>query len=265
MADRPAVDVEPIHRNARADRGSRPPATRTPRSVPTGRCRRPSGPCVLSSLGTANTGPMPISSGSQPGDGVAAEDEQRLHAERLARSRASSRPSPTRRRTAATSCRPSRCPGRSSCRTPAAASPAPRSSCRRGCTRRARRGASSSPTFWPVFLSRTARVTWIGASSPAKNAVLLARAVRCWLLERELVLRLAADRCSAWRPLRPCRPSPCRRRQVLDEPWVRRAVALHHRDRLDAAADRGLHAFVAGPCAPPGRSPAGPSCSSGSR
>jgi hypothetical protein len=41
--------------------------------------------------------------------------------------------------------------------------------------------ASSSPTGLPVFLSRIARRTWIGAISSLKKPSFWPRAVRCWL------------------------------------------------------------------------------------
>ena len=86
--DGAAVDVEPVVRNAERIARSRSPAPRTPRSFPTGRCRRPSCPCARAACGTANTGPMPISSGSQPATANAAEDAERLRA-RAARPRVS--------------------------------------------------------------------------------------------------------------------------------------------------------------------------------
>ena len=155
-----------------------------------------------------NTGPMPISSGSQPATRVAAEDEQRLDArapsrDRIDMTRVADAPSGQLRRVAG---RHAPLPARR-CRTRAAASPVPRASCR------ARLHSSRSDAHG--LLSRSsrrsscrtrARVTSIGAISPSKKPSRCARAVRCWLDERVLVLSVTADAVRAWRQPRPSRP-----------------------------------------------------------
>ena len=141
-----------------------------------------------------------------------------------------------------------------------------RASCRGGCTRRDRRVASSSPIFSPVFLSRTARVTCIGASSPSKNPSCCARAVRCWLTSAYSSCASPADAVALGDDFGRLAHRHVERRDGAPATHgIRRVVALHHRDRLDAAADRRPRRLRASPCAPPARSPAGRSCRSGSR
>ena len=76
--DRAAVDVVLLRIDAERCRGSRGTGRRRLRSAPTGRCRRPSGRDASSRRGTANTGPMPISSGSQPATAQPMKRAQRL-------------------------------------------------------------------------------------------------------------------------------------------------------------------------------------------
>ena len=65
---------------------------------------RPSGRGASSSLGTANTGPMPISSGSQPATAKPRKTPLRLDAERLGPLARHQQRRPMRRRRVATSC-----------------------------------------------------------------------------------------------------------------------------------------------------------------
>ena len=64
--DRAAVDVELVVRDAEPVAAIDAPGRRTPRSIPTRSMSSILRPCCSNSLGTAKTGPIPISSGAQP-------------------------------------------------------------------------------------------------------------------------------------------------------------------------------------------------------
>ena len=86
--DRAAVDVDALGVEPElADDGERS-ATRTPRSARPGRSRRPRRPCARAACARPGSGPMPITRGSTPADGAAAEP--RRAARRRARRRRSS-------------------------------------------------------------------------------------------------------------------------------------------------------------------------------
>ena len=78
--DRAAVDVQPVVRECRACRGSRSPARRTPRSAPTGRCRRSSCRCAASSFAHGEDRADAHLVGLAAGHREAAEDAERLQA-----------------------------------------------------------------------------------------------------------------------------------------------------------------------------------------